>query len=66
MFSLRPAAPPPAPKSWQPVEATKEIYVKRHPVSPAPVANSGTAPLPCVPDPGKAAQKGWFGRLFGK
>lgn len=105
VFFLRPAAPPPAPKTWQPVEATKEAEVKRHvePQSmtemqrtvpqaavaeplpaaafkaveatkevdvkraePAPPPARGTAPLQGAPEAGKAAQKGWFGKLFGK
>ena len=98
VFFLRPAAPPPAPRSWTPVEATKEVEVKRHagpqtmaevqrtvpqaavaePL-PTPAAtfkaveatkevavNRGTAPLTGAPEPGKPAQKGWFGKLFGK
>lgn len=28
--TARPATPPPAPRSWQPVEATREVEVKRH------------------------------------
>ncbi len=28
--SARPAAPPPAPRSWQAVEATREVEVRRH------------------------------------
>jgi hypothetical protein len=106
VFFLRPAAPPPAPKTWTAVEATKEAEIKRHAepqsmtelqrsIPQAAVAESlpaasfkaveathevevrraepavapaarGTAPLPDVPAPGQAPQKGWFGKLFGK
>jgi hypothetical protein len=99
--AARPASPPPAPRSWSPVEATREVEVKRHvepqPITemarvvpaaePAPAAftavdatrevevrraaepqpvGRGTGPLPNVPSPGKAPERGWFGKLFGK
>lgn len=35
--AARPAAPPPAPRSWTPVEATREVEVKRH-AEPQPIA----------------------------
>lgn len=98
--AARPASPPPAPRSWQPVEATREVEVRRH-AEPQPIAEAtrtvpaaeptatfkpveathevevrraaeppavarGTGPLPDVPAPGKAPQRGWFGKLFGK
>ena len=93
---VRPAAPAPAPRAWAPVEATREVEVKRH-AEPQPItevtrtvpaaepqasfkaveathevevrreaAARGTAPLAEAPAPGKAAQGGWFGKLFGK
>lgn len=97
---VRPAAPAPAPRAWAPVEATREVEVKRH-AEPQPIAEMtrtvpaaepqatfraveathevevrraaepvaaarGTAPLAEAPAPGKAAQGGWFGKLFGK
>lgn len=98
--TARPAAPPPAPRSWQAVEATREVEVRRHAEpqaitemtrtvpaadltggftaveathevevrrsAEAPVAPRGTGALPDVPAPGKAPERGWFGKLFGK
>ena len=93
----RPAAPPPAPRSWTAVEATREVDVKRH-AEPQSIAEAtrtvpaaeptatfkaveatqevevrraaepvrGTGMLPDAPAPGRAPEKGWFGKLFGK
>lgn len=75
----RPAAPAPAP-TWQPMESVVEVEVRRA-AEPMPIAEATrrnepaaevrpsaakTGPLPQAPEPGKPAEKGWFGKLFAK
>lgn len=61
------AEPLPTAPAFTQVEASREVAVRRAPEhAPQAAAVRGTAPLPDVPLPGKAPQKGWFGKLFNK
>jgi hypothetical protein len=54
--------PDPRATAWKPIEAKQEVEVRRV-AEPQPQAK-GTGPLPDAPAPGKAPEKGWFGKLF--